>query len=164
MDRRLSARLAKGFRTVACLVVAAPCLAVSPAAAHFPNYANMPVHPRVDVIPPLGNRLPSYRRTYNRPTYVGGRIAYLIAPSSQEAMSWHRSDHRGYYENHSPRREDLYFYPKPWEVLTVGPRVPVDANAESVDSGSYAPRRQSDYDAGSLQLAPAIEMVPAPQR
>lgn len=90
---------------------------------------------RIDVIGPLGNRLPeSYRRKYNRPSYIGGKIAAKIAPSSQEAMSFHRSEELGLYDNngirgavackHCPpqRVEQHYFYPKPWEVLTVGPR------------------------------------------
>lgn len=91
--------------------------------------------PRIDPIPPLGNQLPeSYRRKYNRPTYVGGKIAAKIAPSSQEAMAFHRAECLGLYDNNGikgfvngkhcpPRRfEQHYFYPKPWEVLAVGPR------------------------------------------
>ncbi len=90
---------------------------------------------RIDVIGPIGNRLPEgYRRKYNRPSYIGGKIAAKIAPSSQEAMAFHRSEALGLYDNngikgavagkHCPpqRIEQHYFYPKPWEVLTVGPR------------------------------------------
>lgn len=92
--------------------------------AHHPNKECQPVHPRYDLIGPLGTRLPmSYRRAYNRPRKIGGKIAYYIAPSSQEAMAWHNATHRGYYEHHRPRMEMHYFYPKPWESLKVGPRV-----------------------------------------
>ena len=95
------------------------------ASAHHPDKENQPVHQRIDVIGPLGNRLePGYRRKYNRPRYWGGKIAYHIAPSSQEAMVWHRSVHAGAYEEPKKhcRLETHYFYPKPWQALTVGPR------------------------------------------
>jgi len=92
-------------------------------AAHHPDHKNRPVHLPVDVIGPLGNRLPmSYRRRYNRPTYFGGKIAYHIAPSSQEAMRWHEAQHRGYYQCEPPRTVDHYFYSKPWEMIPIGPR------------------------------------------
>ena len=98
---------------------------------HGPYLSLPPTHPRFDPIPPLGNRLPpSYRRVYNRPTYVGGKLAHVLAPTSQEAMSWHEHVHRGSYRNHAGRIEPLYFYPKPWEVLTVGPRPAPQASVE----------------------------------
>ncbi|QDS96316.1 hypothetical protein FF011L_51240 [Roseimaritima multifibrata] len=94
---------------------------------HPPHEHSPPIRPggeRFNPIPPLGNRLPpSHRRVYNRPTYLGGKVAYIIAPSSQGAMSWHENVHRGSYRNHAGRIEPMYMYPKPWEVLTVGPRV-----------------------------------------
>ncbi|KLU04759.1 putative signal peptide protein [Rhodopirellula islandica] len=101
---------------------------------------------RVDVIGPVGSRLPeSYRRQYNRPTYVGGKTAAIIAPSSQEARAWQRADALGLYDDngikgavhgkHCPpkRVEQHYFYPKPWEVLTVGPRRSVAVEPNDVD-------------------------------
>ena len=94
-----------------------------PALAHHPDRANHPVVPYFDLIPPLGNRLPmSYRRRYNRPRHVGGKIAYYIAPSSQEAMSVHEHVHRGSYKNHAGLIFKQYYYSKPWEAMTVGPR------------------------------------------
>ena len=91
--------------------------------AHHPDKAHQQVHPRIDLIPPLGNWLPpSYRRRFNRPTNFGGRIAYHIAPSSLEAMAWHAATHRNAYKDHRPRLEMHYFYPKPWEVLKIGAR------------------------------------------
>ncbi|MGB7345333.1 MAG: hypothetical protein WBD20_14050, partial [Pirellulaceae bacterium] len=61
------------------------------AAAHHPDRECQEVRPRVDVIGPIGNRLrPSYRRELNRPRYLGGKLAYAIAPTSQEAIVWHR--------------------------------------------------------------------------
>jgi hypothetical protein len=104
----------------------------SPVSAQFPNREAKPVRPRIDVIPPLGNNLPlSYRARMNRPTYVGGRIAYTIAPSSQEAMAWQRAWQRGYYADHAPRMETHYMFPKPWEVLGVGskPKLAQDPKA-----------------------------------
>lgn len=97
--------------------------AATAAMAHHPHVPPPPIRPRFEPIPPLGNNLPpSYRRVYNRPTWAGGKIAYLIAPSSQEAMSWHENVHRGAYRNHAGRIEPMYMYPKPWEMLPVGPR------------------------------------------
>ncbi|XZE54701.1 hypothetical protein SH139x_000679 [Planctomycetaceae bacterium SH139] len=93
------------------------------ALADHPTWPTPPVDYRFEPIPPLGNRLPySYRARFNRPSYLGGAISHIIAPSSQEAMSWHEHVHMGSYRNHAGRIEKKYFYPKPWEVLTVGPR------------------------------------------
>ena len=106
--------------------------------AHHPNKECQRVHPRIDVIPPLGTHLPmSYRRRYNRPTNLGGKIAYHIAPSSQEAMAWHEATHNGAYSKHRGRIEKHFFYPKPWEALLVGPR---KAAAEELPA-DYQPDR-----------------------
>ncbi len=106
--------------TLSLLIV---CLA-SFAGAHHPDFENQRVWPRIDVIPPVGNNLPmSYRRRYNRPTWLGGWIAYHIAPSSQEAMAWHDAVHERAYADHRGRLEKHYFYPKPWEGLRIGPRI-----------------------------------------
>jgi len=118
-------------RLTLCLVsLPLLCLATSSVEAHHPTRNYPPTAERFDPIPPLGNRLPpSYRRVYNRPTYIGGKIAYLIAPSSQEAMSWHTNAHRGAYRNHAGRIEPMYLYAKPWEVLPIGPRPPGKGSA-----------------------------------
>jgi hypothetical protein len=93
------------------------------AQAHHPNRECRTVKPRIDVIGPLGNNFrPSYRREMNRPRYLGGLIAYKIAPSSQEAMAWHLAEHKGAYASEAGRIEPHYFYRKPWEALKVGPR------------------------------------------
>ncbi len=115
--------------------------AVSAVSAQHIDHRNKPVRPRIDVIPPMGNRLPpSYRWTYNRPTNLGGRIAYWIAPSSQEAMAWQRARQAGAYRNHLPRLERHFFYPKPWEALPVGPRTPSDR-----------PEQESAHDAATAE-------------
>ena len=153
---------------LACSMLA--MIAAPTAWAHQPYGENMPVHPRIgtNVIPPLGHHLPSYRERFNRPTYIGGKIAYWISPTSQEAMNWHRSVHQGLYSNHSPWTENRYFYPKPWEVLTVGPRVPVNTTVQNRLESTLAPatvksRPSSERDTdGKIKLAPTIESLPAP--
>lgn len=98
------------------------------ASAHPPTWPTPPVGYRFEPIPPLGNNLPmSYRARLNRPTYLGGKLAYIVEPTSQEAMSWHENVHRGSYRNHAGRIEPMYIYPKPWEVLRVGPRTSLES-------------------------------------
>ncbi|EMI22015.1 signal peptide protein [Rhodopirellula maiorica SM1] len=155
------------------------CFAVS-ADAHHPDRENQPVHPRIDVIGPLGNRLPeSYRRKYNRPTYIGGKIAYCIAPSSREAMAWHKAEHRGSYDKKGCRTVMTYFYPKPWEALKIGPR-PSSASqedglvqaVEDAADPSVLPDQVTDYlkvdsvhpapgeaPAPKLQLADPLDLI-----
>lgn len=126
--------------------------------AHHPDRENQTVHQRVDLIGPVGNRLrPGYRRAYNRPTYWGGKIAYHIAPSSQEAMAWHRAVHTGAYEEPKKhlRLEQHYFYPKPYEVLTVGPRRP---KGQVQDVSTSAP----EYLPQMLETEPLEEIQPTP--
>lgn len=163
MDRFVCQRSTKVARLGLFTGMVWATLVASPTLAHHPDAASHRVRPRIDVIPPLGNCLPSYRDRYNRPTYFGGKIAYWIAPSSQEAMSWHRSVHRGYYANHAPRMEDHYFFPKPWEALTVGPRIPVaarDRDATAV-SNAYDPS-SSELNVEILPVAPPAEILPTP--
>lgn len=153
----------------------AAIFSMAPALAHHPDHENMPVHQRVEPIPSWLNNIPSHRERYNRPRYVGGKIAYWIAPSSQEAMSWHRSVHRGYYANHAPRMEDRYFYRKPWQALTVGPRVPLDSvaanNLEAIQNSAPSPAPSptmgsgvtpNDEADGSIPPAKPFELLPTP--
>ena len=80
--------------------------------------------PRPDILPrPFYDAHVEYRRAYNRPRYVLGWLATKVAPTSQEAMSWHDNKRMGRYEKHNmPPLYKQYFYPKPWEVLTTGAR------------------------------------------
>lgn len=113
-----------GLSRIAILGVAS-LACVQTVAAHEPNRECGPVTPRVDLIGPIGNNLPiGHRRKYNRPSYLEGKIAYKIAPSSQEAMAWHHAEHTGAYsdEKKCQRYERHYWYPKPWQVLRVGQR------------------------------------------
>lgn len=130
------------------------------ASAQFPNWKAKPVHRRIDVIPPLGNNLPmSYRARMNRPSYLSGRIAYTIEPSSQEAMAWQRAWERGYYAGHAPRMETHYIYPKPWEVLGVGdkPKRGNDAKA-----GFAPPERLPLVPLGGENAPLMLEKLDAP--
>ncbi len=119
---------------------------------------------RVDVIGPIGNRLPqSYRRTYNRPSYLEGKIVAKIEPSSQEAMAFHNAQDLGLYDNnglkgaltcrHCPpqRVEQHYFYPKPWEVLTVGPRRDVLKSSEEADESETTDSKRPEPSSESTQ-------------
>ncbi|TWU41826.1 hypothetical protein [Novipirellula artificiosorum] len=151
-------------------LIVASCLTTS-ALAHHPDRECQPVYPRVDVIGPLGNCLPeSYRRKYNRPTYLGGKIAYKIAPTSQEAMAWHRAEHHGAYDNPHGRCVSQYFYPKPWEALRVGARASKNAEQDDESPRPALGDRQDDsgeidadlVDGEDLEAAEDdVELVPA---
>lgn len=123
---------------------------VTPAAAHHPDRECDPVTPRIDVIGPLGNCLPEeHRRKYNRPTYWGGKIAYKIAPSSQEAMAWHRAEHRGDYDCDRGRVVSHYFYLKPYEAMRIGSRrsVKPEFQPKPARNTDYLPSRNTDEEA-----------------
>lgn len=80
--------------------------------------------PRPNILPDwIFNHHVPYRQRYNRPTYYGGKIAYHISPTSQEAMAWEENLEIGKYDgHHCPPLVKGYFYPKPWESLNTGPR------------------------------------------
>ena len=130
------------------------------AQAHFPDWANQPVRQRVDCIGPIGGNLPpSYRRVYNRPTDLGGKIAYLIAPTSQEAIAWHRAKHQNAYECDLPRQERYYFYPKPWESLQIGPRPARDSSGVSMPpTESYSVEMSGTEEIGMASPGVAVAM------
>lgn len=122
-----------------------------PTQAHHPDWKKIPVLPTIDRIGPLGRHLPlSHRRRFNRPTYWGGKIAYYIAPSSQEAMAWHNNAHRDAYKKHRPRIEVHYFYPKPWESVRIGARKPT---LEENKAGIYAPPQTNVLDDPAEELS-----------
>ncbi|WP_182865812.1 hypothetical protein [Stieleria mannarensis] len=170
LDLNFVSALAKSRRAAAFAGFAALTVAMTGlAAAHHPDRENQTVHPRVDVIGPLGNRLhPSYRRVYNRPTYLGGKLAYLIAPSSQEAMAWHRAVHSGGYEKPKKhlRLEQHYFYPKPYHAMDVGPRRPsnpragVASDAEMLETAPLPTRSATE---GEPQTDPLPEPADVPE-
>lgn len=76
------------------------------------------------------NAWPEYRAVYNRPRYVGGHIAHVVEPTSQEAMAWKINKENGNYANHRGRYVPLYYYPKPWEVLNTRARPDFAVQAE----------------------------------
>lgn len=137
-----------------------PVLMSASASAHHPDRRCDPVVPRRDCIGPIGNRLPpGHRRVYNRPTYWGGRIAYKIAPSSQEAMAWHAAEHRGLYDCDAGRVVPTYFYPKPWQSIRVGPRPDTQSRfeTESKFDKSEPPLLDDEPSLVPEPLAPVIE-------
>jgi hypothetical protein len=86
--------------------------------AHF-----NPLNPRPDILPrTLYNAWVPYRKEFNRPHPIGGHVAAIIEPSSQEAMAWCLHDANGDYRCHRPGYIPMYNYPKPWEMLTIEPR------------------------------------------
>ena len=92
--------------------------------------------PRPDLIAhPLYSNWTSYRAENNRPSYVGGWMAYHLSRTSQEAMSWQENHCNGTYHTHCPTPVRMYYYPKPWEVLPVGARtnVPIFTDASQVN-------------------------------
>jgi hypothetical protein len=88
------------------------------------HYAHFdPQDPRPDFFKHrIYNAWVPYRKAHNRPTYIGGKVAAVIEPTSQEAMAWHISKKNGDYRNHRPGSIPTYYYPKPWEALEIGAR------------------------------------------
>ncbi len=80
--------------------------------------------PRPDILPrPFYDNHVEYRARYNRPRFIGGLLAYEVSRTSQEAMVWKENYCAGNYDqHHTPPVYKSYYYPKPWEVLTVGAR------------------------------------------
>ncbi len=112
----------------------------APVFAHHPEPDAIAIPARIDVIGPLGNRLgESYARKYNRPTPLLGKIAYKIAPTSPEAMAWHKAVHRDAYKKNDCGTIDTFFYPKPWEALKVGARTPKKIIRGTVDHTDFDP-------------------------
>ncbi len=82
-----------------------------------------PAQQRRDIFPHrLWNAWPEYRAVYNRPRFVGGAIAHVVEPTSQEAMAWKINKDNGNYKNHRGRWVPQYNYPKPWEALNTKAR------------------------------------------
>ena len=144
------------------IVLLSAITATLSAQAHHPERECQKVTQRVDVIGPIGANLkPSHRRVYNRPTYIAGKMAYFFAPTSQEAMAWHKAEHRGAYKNNCGRIEARYFFPKPWESLRIGPRASLASSKKSsglqpIDSGAEIPLFKGRY--GSMESS-ADEMA-----
>jgi hypothetical protein len=124
--------------------------------------------PRPNILPDwIYNHHVPYRQRYNRPTYHGGKIAYHISPTSQEAMAWEENLERGKYDgHHCPPLVKGYFYPKPWEMLNTGPRpnfaTQTTANRSVLESsgpvpGSSINRLQSPGIPGAPQVSESID-------
>ena len=131
------------------------CVFESVQAHHPERRGKVPTLNR-DLIGPIGNRLKaSYRRIYNRPTYVGGKLAYWFVPTSQEAMAWHRAEHRGAYDMKVKARiEPHYFYPKPWETLRVGPRLASNLQTQSTGAATPVPNLKPVPSPSDIRLSP----------
>lgn len=82
-----------------------------------------PAEQRPDILPHhLWKAWPEYRARFNRPRYVGGHIAAIIEPTSQEAMAWHVNKDNGNYAKHRGKWVPHYYYPKPWEAMNTKAR------------------------------------------
>ncbi len=99
-------------------LLAKPSLLAGNHEAHF-----NPGNPRPDFLPhTLYNAWVPYRAEYNRPHPIGGHIAAIIEPTSQEAMAWRIHQANGDYRCKRPGYVPIYNYPKPWEALPTMPR------------------------------------------
>lgn len=134
-------------------------------AAERPTLNKRTCDPRPDIIPHTWyHSLPEYRRTYNRPRYLSGWVAYKIAPTSQEAMVWTENVRAGAYDTkHAPPRYKRYFGPKPWEVLQTGSR-PDYPKPPKLQALPYNPKGpQEDVPPVPVEPAPAaLESDPSP--
>jgi hypothetical protein len=161
-------------------------LCIQNASAQWPNWRAKPVRQNIDLLPPPGDWLPrSYAAKYNRPSYLTGRIAYTIEPTSQEAMAWERAVQKGYYANHAPRMETHYMYPRAWEVLGVEPKpirqasgqrtspavivaepvIPWLDDSDQEGSGDALEGPPPGNRVPNLELAPPVELsLPRPSR
>jgi hypothetical protein len=116
------------FRSIVYMVA---CLAVFPVGVSLagdPIQHFNPANPRPDLFrKPIYQAWVPYRAAYNRPTYLGGKMASIIEPTSQEAYGWEVAKARGDYQKsslHQPCKTPVagYFYPKPWEALPIEAR------------------------------------------
>lgn len=109
-------------------------------AGERPTFNKDTCDPRPDILPYwLTSWHTDYRQRYNRPRYIGGKLAYYIEPTSQEAMVWCEANNMGLYKtcNHPPVYKQ-YNSPKPWEILQTGPRPDfAKAQGNSPSSSGY---------------------------
>lgn len=82
---------------------------------------------------------PEYRAVYNRPRYVGGHLASIVEPSSQEAMAWKENVCNGNYENCRGPYVPHYYYLKPWEALNTKARADNKPQKDKVKTSVEAP-------------------------
>jgi hypothetical protein len=130
-------------------------LALLASAAHAserPTFNKDTCDPRPDIAPYwLHDWYQGYRRVYNRPRYLSGKIAHVIEPVSQEAMVWQEAKEMGLYNGKNcPPVYKRYNYPRPWEILQTGPRADftkpnqLGASSSSSKSNSNSDRSPSD--------------------
>lgn len=162
--------MVRAFCNAITFCVIAQAVSANPLSAHHPDRECQPVYPRIDVIGPVGNRLPAgHRRRLNRPSHWEGKLLYKIAPSSREAMAWHAAEHKGYYDCDAPRMETQYFYAKPYERLRIGSRVPrsaetskaVSRKEETESRDDELPTLEEEIDENEEELE-EVEDLPEP--
>ncbi len=123
----LTKRLAShgsGWSSLACLILLSAMLAPNLLAGERPTFNKDTCDPRPDILPYwLTSWHTEYRREYNRPRYLSGKIAHAVEPTCQEAMVWCEANQMGLYDTckHPPVYKS-YNTPKPWEILATGPR------------------------------------------
>jgi hypothetical protein len=123
-------------------------------------------NPREDILPhPIYDAWLPYRKAYNRPRFLGGMMARLVEPTSQEAMAWEEAWRSGEYRRHEPGLVKVYYHPKPWEVLQTGPRVKSDATGgQSWHASDAWNLPDIDGPASPAESVPAVMPVPIPAR
>ncbi len=129
---------------------------------------NHTADPRPNILPDwIYNHHVPYRLQYNRPTYYGGKIAYHISPTSQEAMVWQENLAAGRYDGHNcPPLYKGFYYPKPWEVLNTGPRPTYNTKAtatKSPDPDMKAAEQQAATQEADDLTGAKEEIVPKPR-
>lgn len=147
------------------------CSALQTISAQERPTLNVTCDPRPDILPSEWFNHPNeYRRVYNRPRYLTGKIAHAIAPTSQEAMVWCENYRAGVYSvKNAPPRYKRYFAPKPWEVLQTGAR-PDFPKSQQPTAPLLDEVYERDVDAESVDLPTETdepnritgESVPAP--
>lgn len=171
----LTKRLAnhgRGWSSLVCMIILSAMFVPNLSAGERPTFNKDTCDPRPDILPYwLTSWHTDYRREYNRPRYLSGKIAHAVEPTSQEAMVWCEANQMGLYDTckHPPVYKS-YNTPKPWEILATGPRPDFKKPASSYQATNSAEAKTSAVEGasgealseGSSRTASAIQSDKAP--